>query len=252
MSRRPFIAGNWKLHHGPTAAGTLARQLASSLGSVQGVTLAVFPSALAVASVVAELRGSTLAVGVQDIARHATGAYTGANSAVFAREAGCEYCLVGHSERRQLWGETNAGCAQKLPVALEAGLLPILCVGETLEERRAGTAEAVVRTQLEEGLAQLKTDQVGALTLAYEPVWAIGTGETATPEQAQAMHYFIRSWLRDRHAPVADDVRVLYGGSVKPGNAAELLAQVDIDGALVGGASLDAGSFATIVGAARS
>ena len=166
-----------------------------------------------------------------------------------AREAGCEYALVGHSERRQLWGETDAGCAAKLVAAFDAGLLPIYCVGETLDERRAGRVDEVVFRQLAGGLAKLAPDQVAAVTLAYEPVWAIGTGEVATPAQAQAVHASIRGWLRERYGAVADDIRIQYGGSVKADNARELLACPDIDGALVGGASLDAAGFAAIVAA---
>ena len=251
MARRPFIAGNWKLNLGPAEAATLAHDLKAALTDAGDTTVAVFPTALSVAAVVPVLAGTSIAVGVQEIAAQASGAFTGANSAVMARDAGCEYALVGHSERRQLWGETDDQCALKLVRALESGLLPILCVGESLEQRRAGSAEAVVHAQLEGGLAKLEADQVGAVTLAYEPVWAIGTGETATPDQAQAMHASIRSWLAARYPAIAADVRIQYGGSVKPANAAELLGCPDIDGALVGGASLKAESFAAIVAAAR-
>lgn len=246
MARRPFIAGNWKLNLGPRDAAALATALVEA-GPTGEHTVAVFPSALSVPAVVPIVAGSGIGVGVQDIAAHASGAYTGANSAEFARELGCEYCLVGHSERRQYWGETDASCADKLVRAFESGLLPILCVGETLDQRRAGDAETVVHAQLRQGLAKLSTDQVGSVTLAYEPVWAIGTGETATPAQAQEIHASIRGWLRDVHGAVANDVRIQYGGSVKPANAAELMACDDIDGALVGGASLDAASFYAII-----
>ncbi len=251
MARTPFIAGNWKLNLGPTASAELATALRDQLSSVQGVTIAVFPTALSVAGVVPVLRGTGIGVGVQEIEAQASGAYTGGNSAEIAREAGCEYCLVGHSERRQYWGETDEGCAAKLVAAFDSGLLPILCVGETLEERRAGQVEQVVHRQLSVGLSRLADDQVGAVTLAYEPVWAIGTGETATPAQTQEVHASIRQWLRTRFGVVAEDIRIQYGGSVKPSNARELLACPDIDGALVGGASLDAESFAGIVAAAR-
>ncbi|MEQ1506869.1 MAG: triose-phosphate isomerase [Myxococcota bacterium] len=252
MARRPFVAGNWKLNLGPAAAGALARGLRERLADHGEVTVAVFPTALSIPTVVAELAGSDLAVGVQEIEAKASGAFTGANSAVIAREVGCTHALVGHSERRQLWGETDAGCAAKLVAALGAGLLPIYCVGETLAERRAGRVEGVVFRQLADGLGALAPDQVGALTLAYEPVWAIGTGENATPDQAQAVHAAIRGWLRSRYgAGIADDVRIQYGGSVKADNARDLLSCPDIDGALVGGASLDAAGFAAIVAAAR-
>ena len=248
MGRRPFIAGNWKLNLGPAEASALASALRGTLPDTTA-SVAVFPTAMAVPAVVEALTGTGVGVGVQDIAAYASGAYTGANSAVIARAVGCEYCLVGHSERRQYWGETDEACAAKVKLALESGLLPILCVGETLDQRRSGTAADVVRTQLAGGLASLAPDQVGSVTLAYEPVWAIGTGETATPAQAQEMHASIRAWLRQHHASVADDIRIQYGGSVKPGNATELLAGADVDGALVGGASLKADSFAAIVAA---
>ena len=250
MARRPFVAGNWKLNLGPNAAGDLAERLRRSLAGTQGATIAVFPTAISIPSVVGVLQGSAIAVGVQEIEAAASGALTGANSAAMAREAGCEFALVGHSERRQRWGETSAGCADKLAAAFAAGLLPIYCVGETLAERRADRVEEVVFGQLAEGLAKLAPDQVAALTVAYEPVWAIGTGETATPDQAQAVHAAIRGWLRARHGAIADDVRIQYGGSVTAKNAADLLSRPDIDGALVGGASLQVDSFTAIFEAA--
>jgi triosephosphate isomerase len=250
MPRRPFVAGNWKLNLGPAAAVAAATGLRDRLAG-GGTTVAVFPTALSIVPVAGALTGSAIGVGVQEIEAEDAGAFTGANSAAMAREAGCEYALVGHSERRQLWGETSERCAPKLVTALNAGLLPIYCVGETLAERRADRVEAVVFGQLEAGLARLQPDQVGGIVLAYEPVWAIGTGETATPDQAQAVHAAIRGWMRARYGDgVADDVRIQYGGSVKPSNAAELLGQADIDGALVGGASLEPASFAAIVAAA--
>ena len=250
MSRRPFIAGNWKLNLGPAEARQVATTLKGLAASHSAdVTVAVFPTALSIPAVVEALAGSEIGVGVQEIESTPTGALTGGNSGHMARQAGCTYALVGHSERRQLWGETDANCAAKVAEALRCGLLPILCVGETLDQRRANQVDAVVTGQLERGLARLQPDQIGAVTIAYEPVWAIGTGETASPEQAQAVHATLRQWLRDHHGAVADDMRIQYGGSVKPGNAAELLACPDIDGALVGGASLDAQSFAAIVAA---
>ncbi|MEN0065048.1 MAG: triose-phosphate isomerase [Myxococcota bacterium] len=249
MARRPFIAGNWKLNLGPQAAAEVARELAQ--GTVpDGVTVAVFPTALSIAGAVDILRGSRIDVGVQDVAAVASGAYTGANSAPMAKEAGCAYALVGHSERRQYFGETDEACATKLSLVFESGLLPIYAIGETLEEREADKVTEVLHHQLEVGLSKLQDDQLGALTIAYEPVWAIGTGKVATPDIAQATHATIRAWLRTRAGAVADDIRIQYGGSVKPGNAAELLAQPDIDGALVGGASLTAESFLAIVAAA--
>jgi triosephosphate isomerase len=251
MSRRPFIAGNWKLNKGPREAAELASALRERLAGVRETTLAVFPTALSLPAVADVLRGSSIALGVQEIEAKPSGAFTGANSGAMARELGCDYALVGHSERRQLWGETDERCAAKLVAAFGAGLLPIYCIGETLEERRAGKVEEVVFRQLKDGLAKLAPDQVGALTLAYEPVWAIGTGETATPEQAQAVHAAIRGWLVAAYGQgIGGDVRIQYGGSVNAKNARELLSCPDIDGALVGGASLEAASFAAIVEAA--
>lgn len=250
--RRPFLAGNWKLNLGPRDATALAEALRERLGARlaggMGPTVAVFPTALSLPAVASTLAGSALAFGVQDIEPKPSGAFTGGNSAAIARELGCDYCLVGHSERRQLFSETDARCGEKLRCAFASGLLPIYCVGETLAERRAGEVEAVVYRQLQVALAELTPDQIGALTLAYEPVWAIGTGETATPEQAQAVHAAIRGWLAKRTSQaIADSIRIQYGGSVNAKNARDLLSCPDIDGALVGGASLDAASFVSIV-----
>ena len=246
-----FIAGNWKLNKGPREAAALATSLADALSGREDVTVAVFPTALALLPVLEALEGSGIGVGVQDVEVAPSGAWTGANSAAMARAVGCDYALVGHSERRQHYGDSNDKVGERLRAALDAGLLPILCVGETLDDRRAGSAERVVNAQLDAALAGLVPDQVSGLTLAYEPVWAIGTGETATPDQAQAMHASIRAWMSRRFTPaLARDVRIQYGGSVKPANATELLSCPDIDGALVGGASLTAESFAAIVAAA--
>jgi len=208
----------------------------------------VFPTAVSIPAVAEVLAGSVIGVGIQEIEAKESGAFTGANSGVMARELGCDFTLVGHSERRRWWGETEERCAAKLSSAFLAGLLPIYCVGETLEERKAGRVEEIVSGQLQRGLASLAADQIPAVTIAYEPVWAIGTGVNATPDQAQAVHAFIRTWLRETHGRVAGDtIRIQYGGSVTKDNARELLACPDIDGALVGGASLDADSFVAIV-----
>lgn len=248
MGRRRFVAGNWKLHLAPREAGALATALRGALTGRGEVDVAVFPTALSIVTVVDALVGSGIEVGIQEVVPEATGAYTGANSATLARAAGCTRVLVGHSERRTLYGETDAGVNAKIKAGLAAGLLPVVCVGETLPERDAGRVDAVVHGQLAGALDGLHPDQVGTLTLAYEPVWAIGTGRTASPAQAQEVHASIRAWLR-AHYPgwVADEVRIQYGGSVKAGNAAELLACPDIDGALVGGASLDVEAFRAIV-----
>jgi len=251
VSRRPFIAGNWKLHLGPRDAATLARQLREAFAGHQGVDLAVFPTAISILPVVDALQGSDIEVGVQEVYWEPAGAFTGANSPAIAREAGCTRALVGHSERRQHFDESNAGVNAKVKACLHHGLLPVVCIGETLVQRDAGQVQAVVHGQLAGALEGLAPDQVATLTLAYEPVWAIGTGRTASPAQAQEVHASIRGWLRAHYpAFVAEQVRLQYGGSVKPNNAAELLACPDIDGALVGGASLQADSFAAIVAAA--
>jgi len=248
MARRPFIAGNWKMNLSPQAAGELAASLKSALIDETGVDVLVAPTALAIPTVVDALRHTGLMVAAQDIHPSTHGAFTSQVSGPMFREAGCSHALVGHSERRSLFGDDDAVVNAKVHAAFASGLLPILCIGETLEEREAGQAEAVVGRQLAHGLNGLEPDQVVATTIAYEPVWAIGTGVTATPSQAQEMHAFIRGWLGTTYPPfVANQTRIQYGGSVKPANAVELLNQPDIDGALVGGASLTAESFVAIV-----
>ena len=239
-SRRPFIAGNWKMHLGPAAGAALATALRDTDAAID---VAVAPMAITIPAVVAALRDSGVHVAAQDLHPAPSGAFTGALSGAALREAGCAYVIVGHSERRALFGEDDALINQKVHAALREGLLPILCVGETLEQRDAGRAEATVLGQLRAGLAGLEVDQVAAVTIAYEPVWAIGTGRTATPAQAQELHAAIRGHLAATYpAFVAAQTRIQYGGSVKAANIAELMSQPDVDGALVGGASLDPGS----------
>ncbi len=252
MSRRPFVAGNWKMHKTPAEADALAEALKRVLVEEAAVDVAVAPPSLAIPAVVARLKHSGVGVAAQDLHEAASGAYTGCVSGEMLRSVGVTWALVGHSERRQLFGETDAVVAKKVQACFRSGLLPILCVGETLPEREAGNEEAVVARQLDVALAGLHADQLPGVTIAYEPVWAIGTGKVATPAQAQDMHAFIRGWLASRYpAFVPRGVRILYGGSVKGANAAGLLGQADIDGALVGGASLDAAEFLAIVAAAR-
>jgi len=253
MARRLFIAGNWKLHKGPEEAGALASQLAAKLPTDGAIDIAVFPPFISIPAALRALQGAAVDVGGQDLFAQSEGAFTSAVSGPMLRQAGCARVLVGHSERRSLFGDTDADVSAKLRAALDAGLLPILCVGETLEQRDAGAHVEVVQAQIDAALAGLAPDQLSGITLAYEPVWAIGTGRTASPDQAQAMHAAIRAGLAARFpAFVAQETRIQYGGSVKPANAAELLAQPDIDGALVGGASLDADAFARIVEAAET
>jgi triosephosphate isomerase len=244
MSRRLLIAGNWKMNKAPGEADALARELKTALLDCTHVDLAVAPTSLTIAEVGARLKHTGIQVGAQDLHAEVSGAYTGAIAGEMLRAAGCTFVLCGHSERRSVFGDTDEMVNAKVLAAMRAGLQPYLCVGESLAERDAGQAQAVVERQLTIGLAGLEADQVASLVLAYEPVWAIGTGRTATPETAQDIHAFIRAWLTDNYPSyVAAQTRILYGGSVKPGNAAELLGQADIDGALVGGASLKAESF---------
>jgi triosephosphate isomerase len=249
--RRYAIFGNWKMNKPLGQARALAQSLKEKLGAVAGVELAVFPPAAVLGAVAEELRGAPVAVGAQNIHYESAGAFTGEISAEIARSAGATCVIVGHSERRHIFGETDEWINLKLKAALAAGLMPVVCVGETLRQREEGATREVVQTQVLAAFEGIETGHAAGIIVAYEPVWAIGTGKTATPEQAQAVHAFVRDLLAGRFGEqAASEVRIQYGGSVKPDNAAELLAQADIDGALVGGASLDAGSFAAIASAA--
>ena len=250
MARRKFICGNWKMFKTPTEASELARELRSRLNTQ--VQIAVAPPFTALAAVKAALTGSPIQLFAQNCHFEKQGAFTGEISAAMLKDAGCDGVILGHSERRQLFGETDDGVARKLRAALEAGLQPIVCVGETLQEREGNRTWEVVSRQVRGALAGLDPGALAKIVLAYEPVWAIGTGKVATTAQAQEVHGQIRGLLRELGtAQAADAVRIQYGGSVKPDNAAELLAQPDIDGALVGGASLKAEDFARIVAGAR-
>ena len=249
--RKPFIAGNWKMNLNIQQADSLAMALKSSLIDNTNVDIAVAPTYLTIPAVVSRLKQTNISVAAQNLHTAQSGAFTGELSSEMLRSAGCSYVLVGHSERRQYFGETDESVNQRTHAAFRGGLLPIVCIGEHLAQRQAGVAEQVVGNQLRTALNGLTADQVAAVTIAYEPVWAIGTGVTASPEQAQEIHRFLRSCLEhDYPAYVAKQVRIQYGGSVKPNNAAALLSQPDIDGALVGGASLKAESFAAIINAA--
>ena len=250
-ARRPYIAGNWKLNKTVAESVALAVELSRLLGQVRDCDLVVAPVYTAIAAVAQKLAGTPLAVAGQDLYPEDEGAFTGAVSGPLLKEAGASYVLVGHSERRQLFGETLESSQKRMAAALRAGLTPILCVGETLKERQADTTAKVVGEQLDAGIKSLSAADLARIVIAYEPVWAIGTGQVATPAQAQEVHNLIRERLRHRDAAVAEGLRILYGGSVKPDNAKELLGQRDIDGALVGGASLNAASFAGIVAARK-
>ena len=243
--RRGLIAGNWKMHGSGAGIDALLAELKPAVAGLSA-ELAVIPPLVYVPLVVNLLADSQVRVGAQDVSRYAgEGAYTGEVAAGMLKDVGCHYVLVGHSERREWFAESDAVVAAKVKAVLEQGLSPILCVGETLAQREAGETLAVVERQLSAVLSPLELPPPG-LVIAYEPVWAIGSGLTATPAQAQEVHAFIRGRLAAMDAALAREIRILYGGSVKADNAGELFAQPDIDGALVGGASLDASEFAAI------
>lgn len=251
--RIPLIAGNWKMYKTASEAVVLARAVVKSLPPPDGSEVVICPPFTALAAVGQVIAGSRVGLGAQDLHWAKEGAYTGEVSAEMLRDLGCRYAIVGHSERRQYFGETDENVNKKSLAALGSGLTPIICVGETLSERETGRAHHVVEAQVKGALSGLAPGQVRALTLAYEPVWAIGTGRTATPEQAEEMHAHVRMTIAGLFgADIAQNVRILYGGSVKPENAKDLLRRSEIDGALVGGASLQADSFALIAKAARS
>lgn len=249
-TRTPFIAGNWKMHLTIDEGVALVRELRSSLEGIEGVRVAVAPPFTAVHAVSKELSGSPIEVAGQDVFWEPQGAFTGEVSPVMLRDAGASCVIVGHSERRQFFGETDGTVGKRARAALAAGLTPIVCVGESLAEMDGGRTLQVVGTQVKEGLRGFSAEELGKLVVAYEPVWAIGTGKTATATQAQEVHAAIRAMLRELGGEVAERIPLQYGGSVKPENAAELLSQPDVDGALVGGAALKASSFAAIVRAA--
>jgi triosephosphate isomerase (TIM) len=248
--RRPLIAGNWKMYKTVQEADEFIAALLPRVSSVQNVDIGICPTFTALQAMVDATRGSPVDVYAQNMHQEDHGAFTGEVSASMLDEVGVHGVILGHSERRQMFGETDRALALKMQAALAAGLAPILCVGETEEEREAGDTERKLRHQVQEDLSRLETEQLGALVIAYEPIWAIGTGQVATPELAQEAIAFVRALVGDRSREQAELVRILYGGSVKADNAAELVALPDVDGALVGGASLDADSFAAIVAAA--
>jgi triosephosphate isomerase len=250
MSRKPFVCGNWKLHKTVTESVELAQAVAAGTRGLTDVEVGIAPVFTALQPVVRALGDTHLRVGGQNCWHEPQGAFTGELSVPLLEDVGCDFVILGHSERRQLFGETDAGVNRKVKAALSGSLQPIVCVGETLEQREAGDTLTVVGRQVRSALDGLSAEQIGSLVLAYEPVWAIGTGKTATTEQAQEVHADIRSLLRELATEVADGVRIQYGGSVKPSNAAALLSQPDIDGALVGGAALEADDFVAIAKAA--
>ncbi len=249
--RQPLVAGNWKMNGSLESVTALIEGVKAGLDSVKTAEMAVCPPYVYIPTVATLIGGASISLGAQDVSDQEAGAYTGEVAPGMLTDVGCKYALVGHSERRSIYGESDAFTASKFAAARKAGLVPILCVGESLEEREQGITEQVVSRQLD---AVIDLEGVGALAdavIAYEPVWAIGTGKTASPDQAQEVHAFIRGKLADRDAAVADKVRILYGGSMNAANAAELLAMEDIDGGLIGGASLKPADFLAIGSAAN-
>ena len=252
MTRKPLVAGNWKMH------GSLAGNAELLLGlrellPASSVDCVVCPPFVYLPAVGAALAGSAIELGAQDVCEQSeSGAFTGEVSASMLREVGCRYAIAGHSERRAIYGESDELVARKFAAALAAGLVPILCVGESLQEREAGATEAVVIRQLDAVIDAVGVAALGRGVLAYEPVWAIGTGRTASPEQAQEVHACLRGRIAAIDATIAGSMRVLYGGSVKAGNAKDIFAMPDVDGGLIGGASLKAAEFAAIVAAAAA
>jgi triosephosphate isomerase len=246
--RMPLIAGNWKMYKTVNEAVVFVKELRDLVKGVAGVEIVVAPAFTAVHAVAEAARNTSIGVAAQDVYWEREGAFTGEVSPAMIKEAGAAYAIVGHSERRRLFGETDVIVNRKTLAAIGAGLTPIVCIGETLEERERGEMLAVLDRQIKDGLDQIPAEQIGELVVAYEPVWAIGTGRTATAAQAGEAHAHIRKRLRQWFgADAADHCHILYGGSVKPDNIRELMAEADVDGALVGGASLDVRSFADIV-----
>jgi len=249
-ARRPLVAGNWKMHKTVTQAEQFIQALLPRVSAAGGVDIAVCPPFLALQAIVDSARGSRVEVFAQNMHQAPEGPFTGEVSPVMLSEVGVHGVILGHSERRQMFGETDRALQLKVPAALGEGLVPILCVGETEEEREAQETERKLRHQVQEGLAKVDTERLADVVIAYEPIWAIGTGRVAAPEQAQEAIAFVRALVADRSREQAERIRILYGGSVNADNAQSLLELPDIDGGLVGGASLDPESFAGIVAAA--
>jgi triosephosphate isomerase len=251
--RRPFIAGNWKMNLDRASAVALAEGLVGGTSRIGEVDVAVCPPYVYLDAVAAVVGGSKVELGAQDMYHESGGAFTGEISAAMLCDLGCKYVILGHSERRHVLGESDEAINKKVHAALAAGLLPIVCVGEMLDQREANKTAEVVRTQFDGSLAGVSDEQMLKIVIAYEPVWAIGTGKVATPQQAEEVHLDLRKLIEDRYnEKVAESVRIQYGGSVKPDNAADLLGQPNIDGALVGGAALTVDSFLGIITGAGS
>lgn len=248
MARKVFIAGNWKMNTTLEEAIALAKGVVATAGAQSDVDVAICPPYTNLSAVAQVIKGSQIKLGAQDLHWEEKGAFTGKISAAMLKSVGVEYVIIGHSEQRSFFGETDETVNKKMKAALSAGLKPIICVGETLEERKSGAMEKVVETQMRGGFAGLSKEQALICTIAYEPVWAIGTGETATPEQADEAHAFIRKIIADIYdEQTAEVISIQYGGSMKASNAAELLGKVNVDGGLIGGAALKADDFAGII-----
>lgn len=250
--RQPLVAGNWKMNGSRASVKALLDGVKAGIAQVSAAQVAVCAPHIFLADVQAQLQGSVVAWGGQDISVHESGAYTGETSGGMLADYGCEFVIIGHSERRTYHVESDQLVAEKFAAARKAGLTPILCIGETLQEREQGITEQVVARQIDAVINHCGVAMLGEGTIAYEPIWAIGTGVTATPQQAQEVHVFIRSRIATKDAGVAEGLRLLYGGSMNAGNAAELLAQQDIDGGLIGGASLKPADFITVCAAANT
>ncbi|NOQ18413.1 MAG: triose-phosphate isomerase [Desulfobacterales bacterium] len=247
-NRRPLFAGNWKMYKTPQEAADTAKQLVEQVREVADVDIMIAPPFTALESVSRVIKNSPVALGAQNLYWEDEGAYTGEISAPMLKSAGCQYAIIGHSERRQYFGETDKTVNQKIQAAIQVGLKPVFCIGETEQEREAEQTLSVLDKQVRKGLERLVPEQLDTLIIAYEPVWAIGTGKTATEDQAQEVHQFIRSLIEKSFGnDLSKSIRILYGGSVKPDNILNLMAMPDIDGALVGGASLSADSFSRII-----
>ncbi|OOY51535.1 triose-phosphate isomerase [Solemya velum gill symbiont] len=249
--RKPLIAGNWKMNGSRKSIATLLDGLKTGMGDVNTAEVAVCAPSIYIADVQSSLEGSAVTWGGQDVSVQDSGAYTGETAASMLLDFGCKYAIIGHSERRTYHAESDALVAEKFEQAINNGLVPLFCIGETLEEREQGITEDVVARQIDAVLERVGAEGMAKGVIAYEPVWAIGTGKTASPEQAQDVHAFIRGRVAAADAAVAEKVQILYGGSMNAGNAAELLSQPDIDGGLIGGASLKADDFLTIARAAN-
>ncbi|MBK1732247.1 triose-phosphate isomerase [Thiococcus pfennigii] len=248
--RKPLVAGNWKMNGSRASVAELLGGIRAGIGAIAKAEVAVCPPFPFLQMTEEALRGSSIAWGAQNLCTESAGAFTGEVAGSMIREFGCTYVIVGHSERREYYGEDNQVVARKEAMAREQGLVPILCVGETLAQREAGITSEVIADQLDAVLELSGVAAFGAAVIAYEPVWAIGTGLTATPAQAQEVHAFIRARIAEQSSDIATKVRILYGGSMKPDNAADLMGQPDIDGGLIGGASLKASDFLAICAAA--